>query len=244
MPKEIALSKSLMNKVAVITGASSGIGRSIAERFAREGCAVVLAGRNLKKLTEVATEIEARRGRAHAVVTDVTNEADVTHLVEEAVRRYGGLDIMVNNAGVFVAKELANTTTDEYDQVIDTNVKGVYLGCREAFKVMKKAGGGTIINMSSVAGKQAWAGLGLYGTSKFAVMGLTQALADEGMPYGIKVSALCPGMVNTPLLGDSGVPAEDLIQPEDVAASALYLALLPKNVVMRELLLERRGADS
>jgi 3-oxoacyl-[acyl-carrier protein] reductase len=109
---------------------------------------------------------------------------------------------------------------------------------------MKKAGGGTIINMSSVAGKQAWAGLGLYGTSKFAVMGLTQALADEGMPYGIKVSALCPGMVNTHLLGDSGVPADELIQPEDVAASALYLALLPKNVVMRELLLERRGADN
>ena len=238
------MSKSLLNKVAVITGASSGIGRAIAERFAREGAAVVLAGRNEKKLAEVSKEIEVRRGRAHVVVTDVTKEADVVHLIEEAVRRYGGLDIMVNNAGVFHAKELANTTAAEYDQVIDTNVKGVYLGCREAFKVMKKAGGGTIINMSSMAGKQAWAGLGLYGTSKFAVMGLTQALADEGMPYGIKVSALCPGLVNTPMQAGNSVGSDEMIQPEDVAAAALYLALLPKNVVMRELLLERRGAEA
>lgn len=238
------MSKSLMNKVAVITGAGSGIGRAIAERFAREGAAVVLAGRDEKKLTAVSKEIEVRRGRAHVVVTDVTREADVEHLVEEAVRRYGGLDIMVNNAGVFHTKELANTTSGEYDQVIDTNLKGVYLGCREAFKVMKKAGGGTIINISSMAGKQAWAGLGLYSASKFAVMGLTNALADEGMPYGIKVSALCPGMVNTPMHAGSSVSADEMIQPEDVAASALYLALLPKNVITRELLLERRGAEA
>lgn len=237
------MSKQLMNKVAVIAGATSGIGRAIAERFAREGAAVVLAGRNQKALTEVATEIEARRGRAHAVVCDVTQEEDVVRLVEEAVRRYNGLDIMVNSAGVFHHKELANTTTEEYEQVIDTNVKGVYLGCREAFKVMKKAGGGTILNLSSMAGKQAWAGLGLYGASKFAVMGLSEALADEGMPYGIKVSAICPGMVNTPMMNGAGKSADELIQPEDVAASALYLALLPKNVVIRELLLERRGAE-
>lgn len=238
------MSKQLMNKVAVITGATSGIGRAIAERFAREGAAVVLAGRNQKALTEVATEIEARRGRAHAVVCDVTQEEDVVRLVEEAVRRYNGLDIMVNSAGVFHHKELANTTTEEYDQVINTNVKGVYLGCREAFKVMKKAGGGTILNISSMAGKQAWAGLGLYGTSKFAVMGLSEALADEGLPYGIKVAAICPGMVNTPMMSGTGKSPEELIQPEDVAASALYLALLPKNVVIRELLLERKGAEA
>lgn len=238
------MSKQLMNKVAVVTGAANGIGRAIAERFAREGAAVVLAGRTQKTLTEVAHEIEARRGRAHAVVCDVTKEEDVERLVEEAVRRYGALDIMVNNAGVFLAKELANTTLAEYEQVIDTNVKGTYLGCREAFKVMKKAGGGTILNMSSMAGKQAWGGIGLYSASKFAVMGLTHALADEGTPYGIKVSALCPGLVNTALIDGSGVDAEAMIQPEDVAASALYLALLPKNVVIRELLLERRGAES
>ena len=165
-------------------------------------------------------------------------------LVRSAADAFGGLDGMVNNAGVFLAKELANTTLAEYEQVIDTNVKGTYLGCREAFKVMKKAGGGTILNMSSMAGKQAWGGIGLYSASKFAVMGLTHALADEGTPYGIKVSALCPGLVNTALIDGSGVDAEAMIQPEDVAASALYLALLPKNVVIRELLLERRGAES
>jgi 3-oxoacyl-[acyl-carrier protein] reductase len=240
--KEIAL-KSLTNKVAVITGASSGIGRAIAERFALAGCAVVLAGRNQKKLADVAKEIEARRGRAHAVACDVTQEADVQHLVEEAVRRYGGLDYMINNAGVFHSKELANTTTDEYDTVVDTNLKGVYLGCREAFKVMKKAGGGHILNISSVAGKEAWAGLGLYGASKFAVMGLTQALADEGNPYGIKVTALCPGLVNTPMMAQTGVAADAMIQPDDVAASALYLVQLPKNVVIRELVMERKGAE-
>ena len=235
--------KQLMNKVAVVTGASAGIGQAIAERFAREGAAVVLAGRNAKALDLVAKGIESRRGRAHAVVCDVTKEADVVHLVEEAVRRYNGLDLMVNNAGVFLAKELANTTTAEYEQIMDTNLKGVYLGCREAFKVMKKAGGGTILNMSSMAGKQAWAGTGLYSASKFGVMALTEALADEGMPYGIKVSALCPGMVATGLVNGKGQDAEALIQPEDVASAALYLALLPKNVVIRELLLERKGAE-
>jgi 3-oxoacyl-[acyl-carrier protein] reductase len=232
-----------MNKVVIVTGASSGIGRAIAERFAMEGASLVLAGRTLTKLVGVVHEIEARRGRAHAVVCDVTKEEDVINLVAEAVRRYGSLDIMVNNAGVFYARDIVNTTLAEYENILDTNLKGAYLGCREAFKVMKEHGGGTILNMASVAGKEAWAGLGLYSASKFGLLGLTHALADEGTTYGIKVSAICPGAVNTPFAKGMSIPTEAMIQPEDIAEAALYLVTLPKNVVVKDLIMDRRGAE-
>lgn len=234
----------LIDKVVVVTGANRGIGRAIAERFAREGASVVLAGRNAAKLQAVARDIESRRGKAHAVVCDVTREEDVQKLVEEAISRYNGLDIMINNAGVMVARNLADTTTEDYDLVVDTNLKGVYLGCREAFKVMKARGGGVIINLSSVAGKEAWAGLGLYSASKFGLMGMTYALADEGTRHNIKVSALCPGAVATDLMKSTQINMGELIQPEDVAEAALYLATLPKNVVVKDMVLGRKGADA
>ncbi len=233
----------LINKVVVVTGASSGIGRAIAERFAAEGAAVVVAGRTLSKLLEVSRHIEARRGRAHAVACDVTAEADVEHLMAEAQKRYNGFDVLINCAGVFLAREIDQTSADDYARVMDTNLKGAYLCCREAFKIMKKNGGGTIVNLASVAGKEAWAGLSLYSASKFGLVGLSQALADEGTSHGIKVSALCPGAVNTPMAKNFGIPSDALIQAEDVAEAALYLTLLPKNVVIKELLLDRRGAD-
>lgn len=233
----------LINKVVVVTGAGSGIGRAIAERFAAEGAAVVVAGRTLPKLLEVSRHIEARRGRAHAVACDVTVEAEVEALMAEAQKRYNGLDVLINCAGVFMAREIDQTTGDDYARVLDSNLKGTYLTCREAFKAMKRHGGGTIVNLASVAGKEAWAGLALYGASKFGVVGLSQALADEGSAHGIKVSALCPGAVNTPMAKNFGIPATDLIQAEDVAEAALYLTLLPKNVVIKELVLDRRGAD-
>lgn len=233
----------LINKVVVVTGASSGIGRAIAERFAAEGAAVVVAGRTLSKLLDVSRHIESRRGRAHAVACDVTVEADVEHLVAEAQKRYNGLDVLINCAGVFLAREIDQTTADDYSRVLDTNLKGAYLCCREAFKVMKKGSGGTIVNLASVAGKEAWAGLSLYSASKFGLVGLSQALADEGSAHGIKVSALCPGAVNTPMAKNFGIPHEALIQAEDVAEAALYLTLLPRNVVIKELVLDRRGAD-
>lgn len=235
----------LIDKVVVVTGGSSGIGRAIAERFAAEGASVVVAGRRLPQLQRVVTEIESRRGRGHAVQCDVTKEEDVRRLAEEAIKRYNGLDIWVNNAGVMITRELIATTTEEYEQVLDTNLKGTYFGCREAFRAMKSGGGGTIINISSVAGKEAWAGLGLYSASKFGVQGLSLALADEGTPYNIKVSAVCPGAVNTELhKGNKSLAPSELIQPEDVADAVLYLALLPKNVVIKELVLDRKGADS
>lgn len=234
----------LINKVVVVTGAGSGIGRAIAERFAAEGAAVVVAGRTLPKLLDVSRHIEARRGRAHAVACDVTVEAEVEALMAEAQKRYNGLDVLINCAGVFMAREIDQTTADDYVRVLDSNLKGTYLACREAFKAMKRGGGGgTIVNLASVAGKEAWAGLALYGASKFGVVGLSQALADEGAAHGIKVSALCPGAVNTPMAKNFGIPTSELIQAEDVAEAALYLTLLPKNVVIKELVLDRRGAD-
>lgn len=233
----------LVNKVVVVTGASRGIGRAIAERYAAEGASVVLAARHLDKIQEAAQWIESKRGRAFAVACDVTQEADVLRLMEETIKRYHRLDILVNNAGVGHQKPLAESTTDEWDTVIDTNMKGVYLCAREGFKHMKLAGGGLILNIASVAGKEAWSGTGVYSASKFGVMALSQALAAEGAPYGIRVSALCPGAVNTDMMQDSGLSPDAMIQPEDVADAVMYLTLLPKNVTMPELVMQRRGAD-
>jgi 3-oxoacyl-[acyl-carrier protein] reductase len=108
---------------------------------------------------------------------------------------------------------------------------------------MQRNGGGTIINVASVAGKEAWAGISIYAASKFGVVGLSRALADEGTPHHIRVTALCPGAVDTPMMKGSGLGAEALIAPEDVAEAALYVATLPRNVVVKELVLDRRGAD-
>ena len=146
------MSKRLQGKIAVVTGAGSGIGRAIARRFADEGASVVVAGRRFYKCEETVAGIEAAGGAATPIQTDVADEGQVSALVSETVRRFGRLDILVNNAGVFGGRHLAQTATADFDQVMNTNVRGTFFCCREGFKQMKRQGGGLIINMSSVGG--------------------------------------------------------------------------------------------
>ena len=235
----------LTNRVAIITGSSSGIGKAIALRFGAEGAKVIVTARRMALCEQTVEQIAKAGGEAWAIQTDVADEHQVERLIEETIKRYGRLDILVNNAGVIAGGRLAETTTKSFDEVMSVNLRGTFFCCRAGFKQMKKQGGGTIINMSSVAGLQAWEGTGTYSASKHAIMALTKSLADEGRPHHIKVNAICPGAVADELVDAS--PEEILrsekIDPFDVAETAVYLATLGKYAVVHQIVIDRLGAD-
>lgn len=237
--------KRLADKVAIVTGSSSGIGKAIALRFGREGAKVVVTARRYHLCEQTVAQITEAGGEAFPIQTDVVDEQQVEQLIAETVKRYQRLDILVNNAGIFGGRHLAQTTTQGFDEVINTNLRGTFFCCRAGFKVMQKAGGGVIINMSSVAGVQAWSGTGTYSASKFGIMALTNALADEGKGYGIKVCAICPGGVADELVDKSKeeILASKKIDPFDIAETALYLATLGPHTIVRQIVVDRMGAD-
>ena len=237
--------KRLAGKIAIVTGSSSGIGKAIALTFAEEGARVVVAARRQHLCEQTVKQIRQKGGEAMAIQTDVTDESQVERLITETVKRYGRLDILVNNAGIGGGGRIAETSTKTFDEVMNTNLRGTFFCCRAGFRQMKQQGEGTIINMSSVAGVQAWAGTGTYSASKHGVMALTKALAEEGRPYKIKVSAICPGGVADELVDAS--PDEILhsekISPYDIAETAVYLVTLGPYTVVHQIIVDRLGAD-
>src|SRR5262245_5722146 len=223
--------KRLSGKTAIVTGSSSGIGKAIALTFAREGARVVVAARRQSLCEQVVTQVRQRGGEATSIPTDVTNELQVERLISETVREFGRLDILVNNAGIGGGGRIADATTKAFDEVMFTNLRGTFLCARAGFREMHKSNGGIIINMSSVAGVQAWAGTGIYSASKHGIMALTKAMADEGRRHQIKVCAICPGGVADELVD---APSEEIersgaISPFDVAETAVYLCTLGPN---------------
>ncbi len=237
--------KRLLNKVAIVTGSSSGIGKAIALRFGQEGAKVVVAARRKSLCEQTAGEICRQGGDAFVIQTDVSHEQQVDMLFEKTVQQYGRIDIVVNNAGIFGGRRIAETTTEVFDEVLNVNLRGTFLCCRAAFKQMKKQGGGLIINMSSVAGVQAWAGTGAYSASKHGVMALTRSLADEGRPFNIRASAICPGGVADELVDASQdeILRSEKINPFDIAETAVYLASLGKYAVVHQIIVDRWGAE-
>lgn len=235
----------LKQKIAIVTGSSSGIGKAIALRFAEEGAIVVVAARRLAKCEETVAHIQAAGGTAFPLQTDIAVESQVEQLIAETVRRFQRIDILVNNAGIFVGGRLAETSTEAFDRVMSTNLRGTFLCCRAGFTQMKQQGGGTIINMSSVAGVQAWSGTGTYSASKHAIMALTKSLADEGRAYHIKVCAICPGGVADELVDATAAERarSEKIDPFDIAETALYLACLGPQAVVHQIVVDRIGAD-
>lgn len=235
----------LKNKVAIVTGSSSGIGKAIALRFGAEGAKVVITARRMALCEQTVAQIVKSGGEAWAIQTDVADERQVERLIEETVKRYGRLDILVNNAGIVAGGRLAETTTRSFDEVMNVNLRGTFFCCRAGFKHMKNQDGGTIINMSSVAGVQAWAGTGTYSASKYGIMALTKSLADEGRPHHIRVSVICPGGVADELVDASPVEIlrSEKIDPFDVAETAVYLATLGKYAVVHQVVIDRWGAD-
>ncbi|MEK9140113.1 MAG: SDR family oxidoreductase [Nitrospirota bacterium] len=235
----------LKGKIAIVTGSSSGIGKAIALRFGQEGAKVVVAARRLPLCEQTVSQIREQGGEAFAIQTDIADERQVERLISETVARYGRIDILINNAGIGGGRQLAETSTQAFDDVMNVNLRGTFFCCRAGFRQMKQQGGGAIINVSSVAGLQAWAGTGTYSASKHGIMALTKSLADEGRPHHIKVSAICPGAVADELVDTSpdDIERSEKIDPFDVAEAALYLSTLGKYAVVHQIVIDRLGAD-
>jgi len=235
----------LLGKVAIVTGSSSGIGKAIALRFGEEGASVIIAARRDRLCEEVAGQIRRRGGEAVAIATDIMEEQQVEQVVTETVQRFGRLDILVNNAGIGGGGRIDETSTSDFDRVIATNLRGTFLCSRAGFRAMRKTGGGTIINIGSVCGVDAWAGTGAYSASKYGIMGLTKALADEGRDLGIKASVICPGGVADELVDATpqAIEQSGKINPFDIAETAIFLATLGPNSVVHQIVVDRLGAD-
>lgn len=217
----------LAGKVAIITGASRGIGRATAAHFAALGAAVTLAARDTAALEANARAIEAAGGRALAQPSDVSDERSVEQLFARTVAAFGRVDIVVNSAGAIANVPFPEMEAATWDRVIGVNLRGTFLCCRAAFRQMILQGGGVIINLSSlsgVKGVEKFPGLSAYNSSKFGVAGLTEILAVEGRSHGIRVLAVSPGAVDTEMLREAAPHLKAGMTPEEMARILAWLA--------------------
>src|SRR5207248_1405403 len=194
-----AMAVDLSGKVAAITGATSGIGEATARAFAGAGATVSLAGRREDRLAAVAERIAADGGRAEAFPTDVADEAAARAFVERTAERLGGLDVLVNNAGVMLLGPVEGADTSEWRRMVEVNLLGLFYCTHAALPLMREQGGGDIVNISSVAGRVARAGVAVYNATKFGVCAFTEALRQEALHSNIRVSVIEPGVVTTEL---------------------------------------------
>ena len=212
------------NKTAVVTGGTKGIGYAIAEKLLEAGARVFICARNRPELRH-ACERLAASGRVEGEVCDVRSEDQVRMLLEEAARVFGGVDLLVNNAGIgIIGKTVEEMSGDEFRQTLETNLFGVFYACHYAVPLMRERGGGYIINISSLAGQNAHPRMAAYNASKFGLNGFSEALMQEVREDNIKVSYICPGSVNTYFGGDT--PSKDQawqLQPDDIARVVLDL---------------------
>ena len=230
----------LTGRVAVVTGAASGIGRASAERLAEAGATVVCADRDVDGATVTADRVESAGGVADVIGVDVTDGEQVDALVAVSVDRHGRLDVMANVAGIMHRSTVLETTDADLDRVLAVNLKGVFHGCQAAARVMVEQGSGSIVNMASAAVDQPAPGLACYGMAKAALVQLTKVLATEVGPQGVRVNAVAPGFIDTNMtlgqipdeeakaaLADRmsrGTPLRAVGEADDIAYAVLYLA--------------------
>jgi len=227
----------LEGKVAVVTGASRGIGRTIAEKLAAKGCSVVLAARSRPELRAAETAIRAAGGKALSIAIDLTRPGAPPSVIDQAVAAFGTVDILVNNAAVLHTTPLLEVSEKEWDAVMSLNVKAPFLLSQAALRIMKERRSGYIVNISSTAALQVPQHLTTYGTSKKALIGLSEALYATAKEWGVKVSVIYPGMTDTEMLRSVGVtvPEEFWMKSEDIAACVLFLLEQSDRVVVRDL---------
>jgi NADP-dependent 3-hydroxy acid dehydrogenase YdfG len=224
--------KPLAGQVALITGASRGIGLAIAHRLGPMGARLSLGARNGERLKIAVRELNAGGCEAIGGACDVTRAADVNAWVELTQKRLGEIDILVNNAGIGVFGPAHEATEDDWNRVLDTNLKGVWLMTRAVAPQMIRRRRGHIVNISSLAGKNTFAGGGIYCASKWGLQGLSGCMAEDLRGYGIRVSTVCPGSVNTEFSSHGARDPQHLLQPEDIAhAVAMLVTQAPQSFI-------------
>ncbi|MER8595476.1 SDR family oxidoreductase [Mesorhizobium sp. M1182] len=240
------MSKGIENKVVVITGASSGLGEATARHLAARGASVVLGARRSHRIDALVQELTAAGHKAKAVTTDVTDAGQVQNLVNTAVREFGRIDVMLNNAGLMPLAPLERLKVDEWDRMIDVNIKGVLYGIAAALPYMKEQRSGHIINVSSVYGHVVDLGAAVYCATKFAVRALSEGLRKEVKPYNIRTTVISPGAVSTELLehisekdiqqGTRDFVSKIAVGPDTFARTVAFAINEPDDVDINEIL--------
>ena len=222
----------LSGKTAIVTGGTKGIGFAIAKALSENQANVFVCGRDSADVTAAVTKL-AESGEARGIVCDVRDEAQVRNLIEECVRVFGGVDYLINNAGIgYFGKTVEEMSADEFRETIETNLLGVFHTCHHAIPSIKKRGGGYIINISSLAGQNPHPRMAAYNASKFGLNGFSEALMQEVRHDNIKVSYICPGSVNTDFGGDTPSPEKAWqLQPADIAAVVIDLLSLERRAL-------------
>jgi 3-hydroxybutyrate dehydrogenase len=254
----------LKDKVAFVTGAASGIGRKIAETFARDGARVVIADLNQEAALETAAQLRAAGHDALGVAVDVSSEAQVATAVDSAVAHFGGLDVLVSNAGIQIVKPVDEFGFDEWKRMLSIHLDGAFLTTRAALRHMYASGrGGSVIYMGSVHSKEASLLKAPYVTAKHGLIGLAKVVAKEGAPHGVRANVICPGFVRTPLVDKQipeqartlGISEDDVVRKvmlketvdgefttlEDVAEVALMFAAFPSNALTGQSMVVSHG---
>lgn len=230
-----------MNRTALITGASRGIGEAIALKLASLGYRLILTARDEAKLESVAAQCEAMNVDVTTIRADLADEQDILAMFEQV----DALDLLINNAGFGIFNPIENTSLTDWRAIQQVNVEGAFVCLREAMKIMKQNGGGRIINMASVVGVKGYPKQAAYGASKHALVGLTKTAIEEGRDDNVRVHAICPGGVATEMATQARPDLTDtaaLIQPEDVANAVAYLDSLPMSITIDVLHLRRAAS--
>lgn len=227
-----------MSRSALVTGGSRGIGLAIAQILAEEGFALTLASRNAERVEAAAGTLGAL-----AVTADVSEAEDCERLVTEHVERHDGLDVLVNSAGIGIGGNVETLSPKHIDLQLDVNIRGLVLVTRAAIPHLRKSSG-LVVNLASIAGTMATPGLSIYGASKAAVISFTRSLNEELDADGVRATALCPGFVDTDMAAWSGIPGEEMIQPEDCAEVVRLLLRLTPKARIPQVVIERVGSSS
>ena len=234
----------LENQIAIVTGAGRGIGRAVCQALAAAGAQVIAAARTRGQIEGVGREITTAGGRCEAMPVDLADEASIRQLFASVNDRFGRLDIVVNNAGVGRFGPVAEFSTDDLDTVLNVNLRGTFLCCREALKLMQPRRCGFIINVSSVVGFKGYPHQAAYTAAKHGIMGLTKSLAVEAQEHGIRVSAVLPGGVDTELVAQARPDLDRavLMQPDDIAHTIMYLLSLSDRAHVDQIYIRRRNS--
>jgi len=238
------MGKQLAEKVAIVTGASRGIGRAISATLAREAATVVLAARSIRKLQETAEQVTHAGGKAEIVITDLAEEESIKNLIKVTGEKFSRLDILVNNAGVTHSAKLEETATEDWQRCIRINSRAPFILCREALPMLRKAETGYIVNIASVVGVKGHPLQSAYTASKHALRGMTISLAEELRGSNVRIHLLCPGGVDTELIKmlRPDIKKDDLMQPDEIAELVLYLVTHKGNAVIDELHIRRAAS--